>query len=120
MDNTVQDIDDDGAPRHAAAPWPAAGGGQEAAGEAVASSDAVDDSPAPGAPSEGPAEAGPGVVVVQRPLPRPASVTVGEGDTLEVIAERWGVDTGELAALNAWMVPNPAYLFPGQVLRLPS
>lgn len=51
---------------------------------------------------------------------RPREVTVEEGETLESIAARWGVDAGELAALNAWFVPNPGSLFPGQVLRLPD
>lgn len=51
---------------------------------------------------------------------RPREVTVDEGETLESIAARWGVDAGELAALNAWFVPNPGSLFPGQVLRLPD
>lgn len=51
---------------------------------------------------------------------RPQEVTVEEGETLESIAARWGVDAGELAALNAWFAPNPGSLFPGQVLRLPD
>ncbi|MFK0072642.1 LysM peptidoglycan-binding domain-containing protein [Arthrobacter woluwensis] len=51
---------------------------------------------------------------------RPREVTVEEGETLESIAARWGVDAGELAALNAWFAPNPGSLFPGQVLRLPD
>ncbi len=51
---------------------------------------------------------------------RPQEVTVEEGETLESIAARWGVEAGELAALNAWFVPNPGSLFPGQVLRLPD
>ena len=51
---------------------------------------------------------------------RPREVTVDEGETLESIAARWGVDADELAALNAWFVPNPGSLFPGQVLRLPD
>lgn len=50
---------------------------------------------------------------------RPREVTVEDGETLESIAAHWGVDASELAALNAWLAPNPRSLFPGQVLRLP-
>lgn len=71
-----------------------------------------------GTPGEAPVEteALAAVVVPERPR----EVTVDDGETLESIAARWGVDAGELAALNAWFVPNPGSLFPGQVLRLPD
>ncbi|MDQ0709742.1 nucleoid-associated protein YgaU [Arthrobacter woluwensis] len=88
-------------------------GGGAAAGAHVAGLD-PDDAGTPGeAPEE--TEVLAAVVVPERPR----EVTVEEGETLESIAARWGVDAGELAALNAWLVPNPGLLFPGQVLRLP-
>ncbi|WFR83433.1 LysM peptidoglycan-binding domain-containing protein [Arthrobacter sp. Y-9] len=71
-----------------------------------------------GSPDEAPGETEVLAAVV---VPeRPREVTVDEGETLESIAARWGVDAGELAALNAWFVPNPGSLFPGQVLTLPD
>lgn|GEM_PF-3050247 len=76
-----------------------------------------------GADDAGPADEVPeetavlGAVVVPE---RPREVTVEEGETLDSIAARWGVDAGELAAFNAWLVPNPRSLFPGQILRLPA
>ncbi|SEB74603.1 LysM peptidoglycan-binding domain-containing protein [Arthrobacter woluwensis] len=86
----------------------------EGAGAHVAGLD-PDDAGTPGeAPEE--TEALAAVVVPERPQ----EVTVEEGETLESIAARWGVEAGELAALNAWFVPNPGSLFPGQVLRLPD
>jgi len=65
-------------------------------------------------PEAGAAEAPDAVVVPARPR----EVTVEDGESLESIAAHWGMDAGELAALNAWLVPNPHSLFPGQILRL--
>jgi len=74
-----------------------------------------------GTPGEAPEEPEETEVLAAVVVPeRPQEVTVEEGETLESIAARWGVDAGELAALNAWFVPNPGSLFPGQVLRLPD
>lgn len=71
-----------------------------------------------GAPDEAPVQTEALAAVVAPE--RPSEVTVEEGETLESIAVRWGVDVDELAALNAWLVPNPRTLFPGQILRLPA
>ncbi|MEZ2370374.1 LysM peptidoglycan-binding domain-containing protein [Arthrobacter sp. RCC_34] len=91
----------------------AAGSAEEAAPGETSAGLSPDDGGTPGeAPEE--TEVLAAVVVPERPR----EVTVEEGETLESVAARWGVDAGELAALNAWLVPNPRSLFPGQVLRL--
>ncbi|MCR1162744.1 LysM peptidoglycan-binding domain-containing protein [Paenarthrobacter sp. UW852] len=50
---------------------------------------------------------------------RITEVVVEHGDTMSGIAAQFGVDLGALIASNADTVPNPDFLYPGQVLRLP-
>ncbi|MGO4434637.1 LysM peptidoglycan-binding domain-containing protein [Paenarthrobacter sp. RAF9] len=50
---------------------------------------------------------------------RVTEVVVEHGDTMSGIAAQFGVDLGALIASNADTVPNPDFLYPGQVLRLP-
>ena len=48
---------------------------------------------------------------------RPDTYTVAEGDTLQQIADRFGVDVDDLAAING--ITNPDTIIVGIVLRIP-
>ncbi len=51
------------------------------------------------------------------PCPLPTTYQVQPGDTLSLIAERFGTDVPTLVQLND--LPNPNHIWVGQVLRLP-
>lgn len=54
------------------------------------------------------------------PPPPPPTVTVQYGDTLSALALAWGVDLTTVIAANVDQVPNPDWIEPGQVLRMPG
>jgi hypothetical protein len=70
-------------------------------------------------PGQGAAFAGP----QQPPMPEPTTptfkLTVRAGDTLSQIAERYGIDVPQIAALNRATVVNIHHIEVGQVLALP-
>jgi lipoprotein-anchoring transpeptidase ErfK/SrfK len=53
-----------------------------------------------------------------QPTPSGQTYTVRRGDTLSSIARRYGVSTWALARANG--IRNPAFIYVGQVLRIPS
>lgn len=54
-----------------------------------------------------------------QPVPSGGTYTVKWGDTMRKIADRLGVNVNDLIAANP-QVPNPNWIFPGQVLNLPA
>jgi len=60
----------------------------------------------------------PGAVAREYPAQSATSHTVAQGETLGRIALRYGVTVSALAAANG--ISNPARIYPGQVLSIPS
>lgn len=72
--------------------------------------------PRPTLPAPGPGALRPAALVVRTVLPAPAAYTVVSGDTVAAIAERFGLSTASVLAMNGlgWS----SLIHPGQVLRL--